>query len=66
MKSWLGRRSGKVPQSMGPIKRKTRVLGKGKYMQDDQRNCGRMAREEASGVERVQMSSGSFVWSWGR
>ena len=47
----------------GAIQRKAHILGKGKYMQDDQRNCGRMAREEAQEMERVLMSSGSSVQS---
>lgn len=33
---------------MGPKKRKKRILGKGKGMQDDRRNCGTMAGNEAS------------------
>lgn len=47
----------------GAIQRKAHILGRGKDMQDDQRNCGRMAREEPQEIERVPMSSGSSVQS---
>ena len=48
---------------MGPVQRKAQIWGKGKDMQDDQRNCGRMAREEAREMERVLRSNGSSVRS---
>ena len=48
---------------MGPVQRKAHVLGKGKDMPDDQRNCGRMAREETQEMERVLLSNGSSVQS---
>lgn len=35
LKGWVGRRSGKVLQSMGPMKRRKYILGTGKGMQDD-------------------------------
>lgn len=46
-KGRMGRGSGKVPQNMGPKKRKKRILGKGKGVRDDRRNCGVMAGNEA-------------------
>lgn len=59
----MGRGVWECSQSIGPVQRKAQILGKGKDMQDDQRNCGRMAREEAREMERVLMSNGSSVQS---
>lgn len=50
---------------MGPIKRKTRFK-KRKVMQDDQRNRGGMAGEDASETENVWISNGSWARSKGR
>ena len=47
----------------GACTKESTNFGKGKDMQDDQRNCGRMAREETREMERVLMSNGSSVQS---